>query len=72
MGFGFTVTTSVVVLGYAFEKYRGVTVGVSVAVSGAGMFICGPMHQYLIDNYSIFGAFLLLGGISSHLFVFGA
>jgi hypothetical protein len=62
----------VVVLGYAFEKYRGVTVGVSVAASGAGMFICGPMHQYLIDNYSILGAFLLLGGISSHLFVFGA
>ena len=71
-GFGFTATTSVVVLGYAFEKYRGFAVGVCVTAAGAGMFICGPMHQYLIDNYSILGAFLLLGGISSHLFVFGA
>jgi hypothetical protein len=60
-GFGFTATTSVVVLGYAFEKYRGFAVGVCVTAAGAGMFICGPMHQYLIDNYSILGAFLSFG-----------
>ena len=71
-GFGFTVTTSVVVVGYNFEKYRGLAIGISVAATGAGMFACGPIFQLLIDSYSIRGAFLLIGGIYAQFFVFGA
>ncbi|CAC5421059.1 SLC16A12 [Mytilus coruscus] len=71
-GFSFTVTTSIVILGYAFEKYRSATVGVSMAFAGAGMFACGPLVQSLVDNYSVLGAFLLLGGIASNFFVCGA
>lgn len=71
-GFSFTVTTSIVILGYAFEKYRSATVGLSMAFAGAGMFVCGPLIQSLIDHYSVLGAFLLLGGIASNFFVCGA
>lgn len=46
--------------------------GISLAFAGAGMFATGPMIQYLTNQYSIRGAFLLLGAIGSNLFVCGA
>lgn len=71
-GLGMSTTTALVVLGYSFDKFRSITVGISVACAGAGMFATGPMIQHLIDNYSIKGAFLLLGAIGSNLILCGA
>lgn len=57
-------------LGYSFDRYQGIAVGVAVAGSGLGMFLSGPLTQFLLDQFGLNGAFLFLGGLSSHGFVF--
>ncbi|XP_062592358.1 monocarboxylate transporter 12-like [Saccostrea cucullata] len=71
-GLGFSAITSVIVVGYSFEKYRGLAVGLNVAGAGIGMFVGGPLIQFLIDQYGLRGALLMLGAFGSHNVVFGA
>lgn len=46
--------------------------GVNVAGAGLGMFAGGPFIQYLIDQYSLRGAMLVLGAFGGQAIVFGA
>lgn len=46
--------------------------GVNVAGAGIGMFAGGPFIQYLIDQYSLRGAMLILGAFGGQAIVFGA
>lgn len=46
IGLGFSAISAVIVVGYSFEKYRGIAVGVNVAGAGLGMFAGGPFIQY--------------------------
>lgn len=71
-GLGFSAITAVIVVGYSFEKYRGIAVGVNVAGAGLGMFAAGPFIQFLIDQYGLRGAFLILGAFGGQNIVFGA
>jgi predicted MFS family arabinose efflux permease len=59
----FLCLAPIIVIGYAFEKYRGMAVGFAVMGAGFGMFTSGPLAQYLLDTYGLHGTFLLLGGI---------
>lgn len=72
IGLGFSAISAVIVVGYSFEKYRGIAVGVNVAGAGIGMFAGGPFIQYLIDQYSLRGAMLILGAFGGQAIVFGA
>ncbi|XP_061194872.1 monocarboxylate transporter 12-like [Saccostrea echinata] len=71
-GLGFSGITAVIVVGYSFEKYRGIAVGLNVAGAGLGMFASGPFIQYLIDQYGLRGALLILGAFGGQNIVFGA
>ncbi|XP_061171700.1 uncharacterized protein LOC133181178 [Saccostrea echinata] len=71
-GLGFSAITAVIVVGYSFEKYRGLAVGLNVAGAGLGMLAGGPLIQFLIDQYGLRGALLILGAFGSHNVVFGA
>ena len=59
-------------MGYSFEKYRGLAVGINVAGAGIGMFASGPFVQFLIDEYGIRGALLILGAFGGQTIMFGA
>ncbi|XP_062567415.1 monocarboxylate transporter 3-like isoform X2 [Saccostrea cucullata] len=62
-GMCFIIISPVIVIGYAFEKYRGMAVGFTVMGAGFGMFVSGPLTQFLLDTFGLHGAFLILGGI---------
>jgi predicted MFS family arabinose efflux permease len=62
-GMSFLCLAPIIVMGYAFEKYRGMAVGFAVMGAGFGMFTSGPLTQYLLDTFGLHGTFLLLGGI---------
>ncbi|XP_021368365.1 monocarboxylate transporter 4-like isoform X2 [Mizuhopecten yessoensis] len=69
-GTGLVAASILIKLGYSFDRYQGIAVGVAVAGSGLGMFLSGPLTQFLLDTYSLNGAFLFLGGLSTQGFVF--
>ncbi|XP_060068771.1 monocarboxylate transporter 13-like [Ylistrum balloti] len=69
-GTGLVAASILIKLGYSFDRYQGIAVGVAVAGSGMGMFLSGPLTQFLLDTYGLNGAFLFLGGLSSQGFVF--
>lgn len=69
-GTGLVAASILIKLGLSFDRYQGIAVGVAVAGSGIGMFLSGPVTQFLLDTYGLNGAFLFLGGLSSQGFVF--
>ena len=73
-GTGSCISTSPaqVILGYAFDKYRGPVIGLNVAAAGIGIFISGPFFQFCIDRYGVQGSFLIMAGISMQCIAFAA
>lgn len=64
-------TPPLVAVGYYFRKKRGIAVGLAVSGAGAGMFISGPLFQYLFDAYGFQGAMLILGALFANQIVLG-
>lgn len=60
---GFICLAPIIVIGYSFEKYRGMAVGFTVMGAGFGMFTSGPLTQFLLDTFGLHGTFLLLGAL---------
>ncbi|KAK3104783.1 hypothetical protein FSP39_009996 [Pinctada imbricata] len=72
LGAGLSFSAGVVVVGYNFERYRGVTTGFAVSGIGVGMFALSPLVQLAKDTYGYSGLCLVCGAITFHLLVFGA
>ncbi|KAM9480688.1 LOW QUALITY PROTEIN: monocarboxylate transporter 13 [Clarias gariepinus] len=60
--YALTWTPTVTMLGCYFEKQRPV----SIALAGTGDFLFTPFFQFLVDNYSWWGAMLVLGAVQLH------
>lgn len=72
LGRSLTYTPSLLIVGYYFNKKRGVAVGLSTSGVGFGTFVCPPLFEFLFDYYGFEGAFLIMGAIMSNFFVSGA
>ncbi|XP_046557969.1 monocarboxylate transporter 14-like [Haliotis rubra] len=71
IGMGFCLSTSIVISGYYFKKYRPIASGITVSGSAFGMFVGPPLLRLLIDRYMLRGMFLILGALGANMFVLG-
>ncbi|XP_071085634.1 monocarboxylate transporter 12-like [Haliotis cracherodii] len=71
IGYGFGFLPANVMVGLYFEKLRPIAAGITMAGAGLGMFVGPPLVRYLIDKYSLQGAFLVIAGIALHFCVCG-
>ncbi|XP_061194119.1 monocarboxylate transporter 13-like isoform X2 [Saccostrea echinata] len=72
VGMGMCYTTSVVIVGYNFEKKRNFASGVAVSGIGIGAFALAPMMQVVSDYFGYHGLWLICGGLTLQFCVFGA
>ena len=66
IGLALTYAPSIITVGFYFEKFRGLASGISSAAAGVGILLGSVIMQFLIDEYSVEGAFLLAGAIAFH------
>lgn len=71
LGGSLCYSAALVIAGFYFNKQRSLASGVAVSGAGVGMLLMPPYTQYLIDTYSLEGAFLLLGATGAQVCVFG-
>ena len=55
-----------------FDNKLSLTMGISSAGSGIGMFIFAPFVTYLLETYLLEGTLLILSGVFLNIVVFGA
>ncbi|KAK3105379.1 hypothetical protein FSP39_023777 [Pinctada imbricata] len=72
LGGGLCYSSSVVVIGYNFEKHRNMASGIAVSGCGVGAFALAPIMQMAKDTYGYSGLCLMCGALTSHYFLFGA
>ncbi|XP_067669215.1 monocarboxylate transporter 2-like isoform X3 [Haliotis asinina] len=67
-GFGLCLGANVVgvVPGQYFKRKRPAAYGVCIAGGALGLFTSGPIARYLLDEYSVRGALLIMAGLSFH------
>ncbi|XP_071086261.1 monocarboxylate transporter 5-like [Haliotis cracherodii] len=72
-GFGICLACNVVgvVTGKYFSKRQATAFGVCIAGGGMGLFVAGPLVRYLLSQYNLSGALLILGAIECHMCVAG-
>lgn len=61
---------SLVVVGFYFEKNRGIAATIAMCGSSVGMAVISPLTRFLLDKYGWQGAIVILSGISLNGFVF--
>jgi MFS transporter, MCT family, solute carrier family 16 (monocarboxylic acid transporters), member 14 len=71
-GFGLIYVPAIVSVGFYFEKYRSIAMGIAVCGSGAGTFVLSPFNRILVENYGWRGAFLIKAGIILNCCICGA
>ncbi|XP_061194528.1 monocarboxylate transporter 13-like [Saccostrea echinata] len=69
---GICYASSVVVVGYNFEKKRNFASGVAVSGVGIGAFALAPLMQAVSDHYGYHGLWLMCAGLTLQYCVFGA
>ncbi len=71
LGTGFANSGCMVAIGYYFPKRSSFVSGICTCGSGLGIFVLPNLIRYLIDQHTLRGAFLIMGGIMFNLCVFG-
>lgn len=66
IGTGLIITLTHVIINQHFLKNRATAAGFAYAGSCIGSFVFPPVTEYLLENFSLRGTFLLLGGIALH------
>ncbi|XP_060583505.1 monocarboxylate transporter 12-like [Ruditapes philippinarum] len=72
VGRAFTYTPSLIIVGYYFNKRRGIAVGLSTSGVGFGSFLLPPIMEIMFDYYGFIGTFIILSAVMSHFFIPGA
>ncbi|XP_048747016.2 monocarboxylate transporter 13-like isoform X2 [Ostrea edulis] len=72
IGMGMCYTSSLVVVGYNFEKNRNVASGLAVSGTGVGAFALAPLMQTAADYFGYNGLWLMCAGLTSQYCVFGS
>lgn len=70
-GFGLVLSPHLSIVGVYFNRHRALATGITISGGAVGTFAVGPLVQYLIDEYGLRGAFLILSAILLHLCVAG-
>lgn len=63
---------SYVMVGYYFEKRHPLAAGVATCGSGLGMFIIGPLTNYLIKTITWHGTMMVFAGLALNCCVLGS
>ncbi|KAK3104760.1 hypothetical protein FSP39_009485 [Pinctada imbricata] len=71
-GSGLCYSSSVIVVGFNFERRRNLATGFAVSGVGIGMFVLSPLMQLAKNTYGYNGLLLMCGAVSFHHLVFGA
>ncbi|XP_071086397.1 monocarboxylate transporter 2-like [Haliotis cracherodii] len=72
VGLGLGANVIGVIPGQYFRKRRPAAYGICMAGCGAGLFVGGPLSQYLLHYYKLHGTLLIMGGIGFNMCVAGA
>ncbi|XP_062611115.1 monocarboxylate transporter 12-like [Saccostrea cucullata] len=67
LGFGLILAPALVMPGLYFEKKLPLALGLSSSGSGLGSFIFPNLMRFLLDEYSVGGCLLIMGGIMLHV-----
>jgi len=59
-------------VGYYFERRRGMAAGVACSGSGFGLLTLAPLAAFLVAEYTWKGALTVLAGVSLNCLVWGA
>ncbi|XP_070173993.1 monocarboxylate transporter 9-like [Littorina saxatilis] len=66
LGLGLCYSPTLITIGFYFDKFRGLASGVSVCFAAIGILSGSLVAQFLIEEYTVSGAFLLIGAVSFH------
>ncbi|KAK3105257.1 hypothetical protein FSP39_020970 [Pinctada imbricata] len=72
LGAGLSYSSSVIVVGFNFERRRNLATGFAVSGAGIGTFAMSPLMQLAKNTYGYNGLCLMCGALSFHHLVFGA
>ena len=72
VGRALTYTPSLIIVGYYFNKRRGLAVGLATSGVGFGTFLLPPLIEIFFDFYGFTGGLLIMSSISLHFCVSGA
>ena len=72
VGTALVYTPTVSVLGQYFEKRRALANGIGAAGAGVGAFLVPPLVTVILDEYTLSGTLLIMGGLMLNLVVCGA
>ncbi|CAG9854191.1 unnamed protein product [Phyllotreta striolata] len=72
IGFGFIYAPSIIILGFYFERWRGLATGIAVCGSGIGTFIYAPVTKILIENLGWRHALLCHAALALSCVIYGA
>ncbi|XP_061165785.1 monocarboxylate transporter 9-like [Saccostrea echinata] len=70
LGFGLILAPGLVIPGLYFEKKLPLALGLGSSGSGLGSFIFPNLMRFLLDEYSVSGCLLIMGGIMLHVCLF--
>jgi len=72
LGLSLLYLPAVVMVGYYFERRRGIAAGVACSGSGFGLLALAPLAAFLVAEYTWKGALTVLAGVSLNCLVWGA
>lgn len=72
LGLSLLYLPAVVMVGYYFERRRGIAAGMACSGSGFGLLALAPLAAFLVAEYTWKGALTVLAGISLNCLVWGA
>jgi len=72
VGRSFAYTPGLIIVGYYFNKKRGLAVGLATSGVGLGCFLFPPLIELMFNSYGFFGTFIILSAIISNFLVCGA
>lgn len=72
IGFGILFTVSIVIVGLYFDKNRALATGITVAGTGVGVLVLGPVMNQVLQRFEWQGAVIFQGILCATSFFLGA
>lgn len=69
IGFGLVLGPNLAIVGLYFQRHRALATGISFSGGAVGTFLVGPLVEFLIEEYGLKGAFLILSAFLLHVCV---
>lgn len=72
LGIGLIYLPASVMVGYYFEKRRGIAAGISSAGAGVGMLVLSPLAAYLVEECGWQGCLIIMAGVILQCLICGS